>query len=149
MKIALGCDHGGYELKEAIKKFITERGGEVIDCGTHSTDSVDYPEYGLKATETVAQGDAELGVLICGTGLGMSYVANKVKGIRCACVSDVFSAEMARAHNNANILAIGARVVGLGLGLKIVETFLGTEFEGGRHTRRVDMITAVEDKYFK
>jgi len=149
MKIALGCDHGGYELKEAIKKYITDKGAEVLDCGTHTTDSVDYPEYGLKVAEAVAEGQADQGILICGTGLGMSYVANKVKGIRCACVSDVFSAEMSKLHNDANVLALGARVVGLGLGLKIVETWLGTEFEGGRHQRRVDMITAVEDKYFK
>lgn len=149
MKIALGCDHGGYELKEAIKKYITDKGVEVLDCGTHSTDSVDYPDYGVKVAEAVSQGEADQGILICGTGLGMSYVANKVKGIRCACVSDVFSAEMSKLHNNANVLALGARVVGLGLGLKIVETWLGAEFEGGRHNRRVDMITAVEDKYFK
>lgn len=149
MKIALGCDHGGFELKEAIKKFITDKGAEVIDCGTYTTDSVDYPEYGLKVAEAVAAGEAEQGILICGTGLGMSYVANKVKGIRCACVSDVFSAEMSKLHNDANVLALGARVVGLGLGLKIVETWLGTEFEGGRHQRRVDLITDVENKYFK
>ena len=149
MRIAIGCDHGGFELKEAIKKFITDKGAEVVDFGTYSTDSVDYPEYGLKVSEAVSQGEVEQGILICGTGLGMSYVANKVKGIRCACVSDVFSAEMSKLHNNANVLALGARVVGLGLGLKIVETWLGTEFEGGRHNRRVDMITAVEDKYFK
>lgn len=149
MKIAIGCDHGGYELKEAMKQYIENKGAEVVDFGTYSTDSVDYPVYGQKVSEAVSQGEADLGILICGTGLGMSYVANKVKGIRCACVSDVFSAEMARLHNNANVLAIGARVVGLGLATKIVETFLGTEFEGGRHNRRVDMITAVEDKYSK
>lgn len=149
MKIAIGCDHGGYELKEALKQYIEGRGAEVVDFGTYSTDSVDYPVYGQKVSEAVSNKEADLGILICGTGLGMSYVANKVKGIRCACVSDVFSAEMSRLHNDANVLAIGARVVGLGLATKIVETFLGTEFEGGRHTRRVDMITAVEEKYFK
>lgn len=149
MKIAIGCDHGGYELKEAMKQYIEGRGAEVVDFGTYSSDSVDYPVYGQKVAEAVSQGEAELGILICGTGLGMSYVANKVKGIRCACVSDVFSAEMARLHNNANVLAFGARVVGLGLATKIVETFLGTEFEGGRHNRRVDLITAVEEKYNK
>jgi ribose 5-phosphate isomerase B len=149
MKIAIGCDHGGFELKEEIKKYIEGKGAEVVDFGTYSTDSVDYPVYGQKVSEAVAGSEADLGILICGTGLGMSYVANKVKGIRCACVSDVFSAEMARAHNNANVLAIGARVLGLGLAVKVVEAFLGTEFEGGRHNRRVDMITAVEDKYFK
>jgi len=149
MKIAIGCDHGGYELKEALKTFIQDKGAEVVDMGTNSTASVDYPVYGQAVAEHVASSDADLGILVCGTGLGMSYVANKVKGIRCACVSDVFSAEMSRLHNNANVLAIGARVVGLGLATKIVETFLGTEFEGGRHNKHVDMITAVEDKYFK
>lgn len=149
MKIAIGCDHGGYELKEALKAYIEGRGAEVIDFGTYSSESVDYPVYGQKVAEAVSQKEADLGILICGTGLGMSYVANKVKGIRCACVSDVFSAEMARLHNDANVLAMGARVVGLGLATKIAETFLGTEFEGGRHQRRVDMITAVEEKYFK
>jgi ribose 5-phosphate isomerase B len=149
MKIAIGCDHGGYELKEALKAYIEGRGAEVLDFGTYSSESVDYPVYGQKVAEAVSQKEADLGILICGTGLGMSYVANKVKGIRCACVSDVFSAEMARLHNDANVLAMGARVVGLGLATKIAETFLGTEFEGGRHQRRVDMITAVEEKYFK
>lgn len=149
MKIAIGCDHGGYELKEALKAYIEGRGAEVLDFGTYSSESVDYPVYGQKVAESVSQKEADLGILICGTGLGMSYVANKVKGIRCACVSDVFSAEMARLHNDANVLAMGARVVGLGLATKIAETFLGTEFEGGRHQRRVDMITAVEEKYFK
>lgn len=149
MKIAIGCDHGGFELKEEIKKYIESKGAEVVDFGTHSTESVNYPEYGLKVSEAVSNKEADLGVLICGTGLGMSYVANKVKGIRCACVSDVFSAEMSRLHNDANVLAIGARVVGLGLAIKIVDTWLGTEFEGGRHQTRVDMITSVENKYFK
>lgn len=149
MKIAIGCDHGGYELKEEIKKYIESKGAEVVDFGTHSTESVDYPEYGLKVAEAVSQNETNYGILICGTGLGMSYVANKVKGIRCAVVSDVFSAEMSKLHNNANVLAMGARVVGLGLAIKIVDTWLGAEFEGGRHNRRVDMITAVEEKYFK
>jgi len=149
MKVAIGADHGGYELKEAIKAYIKDKGVEVIDMGTNNDASVDYPIYGQAVAEKVASEEADLGILICGTGLGMSYVANKVKGIRCACVSDVFSAEMSRLHNNANVLSMGARVVGLGLAMKIVETFLGTEFEGGRHNKRVDMVTAVEDKYFK
>lgn len=149
MKVAIGADHGGYELKEAIKAYIKDKGVEVIDMGTDNDVSVDYPIYGQAVAEKVASEEADLGILICGTGLGMSYVANKVKGIRCACVSDVFSAEMSRLHNNANVLSMGARVVGLGLAMKIVETFLGTEFEGGRHNKRVDMVTAVEDKYFK
>lgn len=149
MRIAIGCDHGGYELKEALKTYIQDKGAEVIDMGTNDTSSVNYPVYGQAVAEKVAEKGADLGILICGTGLGMSYVANKVKGIRCACVSDVFSAEMARLHNDANVLSMGARVVGLGLAMKIVETFLGTEFEGGRHSTRVDMITDVENKYFK
>lgn len=149
MKVAIGADHGGYELKETIKAYIKDKGVEVIDMGTNSDASVDYPIYGQAVAEKIASEEADLGILICGTGLGMSYVANKVKGIRCACVSDVFSAEMSRLHNNANVLSMGARVVGLGLAMKIVEAFLGTEFEGGRHNKRVDMVTAVEDKYFK
>jgi ribose 5-phosphate isomerase B len=149
MKIAIGSDHGGYELKETLKDYIQSKGAEVIDVGTYGPESVDYPIYGQAASEKVSNGEADFAILICGTGLGMSYVANKVKGIRCACVSDVFSAEMARLHNNANVLAIGARVVGLGLATKLVETFLGTNFEGGRHQNRIDLITAVENKYFK
>lgn len=149
MKIAIGCDHGGFELKEEIKKYIEGKGVTVVDFGCHSNESVNYPEYGLKVSESVTSNETDLGILICGTGLGMSYVANKVKGIRCACVSDVFSAEMSRLHNNANVLAIGARVVGLGLAIKIVDTYLGAEFEGGRHQNRIDMISDVENKYFK
>ncbi len=149
MKIGIGADHGGYELKEEIKKFLEGKGVEVVDYGTHSNDSVDYPVYSKKVSEAVANGDVEQGVLICGTGLGMSYVANKVKGVRCACVSDTFSAEMAKVHNDANIIAFGARVVGLGLATKIVEAFLGATFEGGRHQRRVDLINKVEEEYFK
>jgi len=149
MKIAIGCDHGGFELKEDVKKYLEDRSIEVVDFGTHSTDSVDYPEYGEKVSVAVKDKECDLGILICGTGLGMSYVANKVPGIRCACVSDTFSAEMARAHNNANVLAFGARVAGLGLALKLVEAFVDTPFEGGRHQRRVDLITAVEERYTK
>lgn len=149
MIIAIGSDHGGYELKDALKDYIESKGGQVIDVGTYGPESVDYPIYGQAVAEKVSNKEADLGILICGTGLGMSYVANKVKGIRCACVSDVFSAEMARLHNDANVLALGARVVGLGLAMKIVEAFLGTNFEGGRHQKRIDLITAVENKYFK
>lgn len=149
MIIAIGSDHGGYELKDALKDYIESKGGQVIDAGTYGPESVDYPIYGQAVAEKVSNKEADLGILICGTGLGMSYVANKVKGIRCACVSDVFSAEMARLHNDANVLALGARVVGLGLAMKIVEAFLGTNFEGGRHQKRIDLITAVENKYFK
>jgi ribose 5-phosphate isomerase B len=121
----------------------------VIDLGTNSTESVDYPEYGQAVGEYIAEGKADCGIVICGTGLGISMAANKVKGIRAAVVSDVFSAEMAKAHNNANILAFGGRVVGVGLALKLVDTWLDTNFEGGRHQRRVDKIMAVEEKYSK
>lgn len=140
MKIVLASDHGGFELKEEIKKHLTEQGYEIEDIGTHSKDSVDYPEYGRKAAEIVAAGGADRGILCCGTGIGISLAANKVKGIRCAVVSDAFSAKMCRAHNNANMLSLGGRVVGVGLALELVDLFMATEFEGGRHQRRVDMI---------
>ena len=140
MKLVLASDHGGFEIKEEIKKHLTEQGYEIEDIGTHSKDSVDYPEYGRKAGEIVAAGGADRGILCCGTGIGISLAANKVKGIRCAVVSDAFSAKMCRAHNNANMLSLGGRVVGVGLALELVDIFMTTEFEGGRHQRRVDMI---------
>lgn len=140
MKLVLASDHGGYELKEEIKKHLQEKGYEIHDIGTHSTESVDYPEYGRDAAKIVAAGEADLGILCCGTGIGISLAANKVKGIRCAVVSDTFSAKMSRAHNNANMLSLGGRVVGVGLALEIVDLWLSTEFEGGRHERRVAKI---------
>lgn len=140
MKLVLASDHGGYELKEEIKKHLQENGYDFEDIGTHSTESVDYPEYGRAAAEMIAQGKADKGILCCGTGIGISLAANKVKGIRCANVSDTFSAKMSRAHNNANMLSLGGRVVGVGLALEIVDAWLNTEFEGGRHQRRVDKI---------
>lgn len=146
MKIAIGSDHGGLNLKSVLKSHMESKGIEVKDFGTHSTDSVDYPDYGEAVGEAVAKGDYDLGVLVCGTGLGISMAANKVNGVIAACVSDCFSAEMARAHNNANILALGERVVGPGLAVKLLDTFLETEFEGGRHQRRVDKIIAIQDK---
>jgi ribose 5-phosphate isomerase B len=149
LKIAIGSDHGGYELKKEVITHLEKRSIEVIDLGTNSTESVDYPEYGQAVGEYIAEGKADCGIVICGTGLGISMAANKVKGIRAAVVSDVFSAEMAKAHNNANILAFGGRVVGVGLALKLVDTWLDTNFEGGRHQRRVDKIMAVEEKYSK
>lgn len=149
MKIGLGCDHGGYELKETIKEHLASKNIEFVDYGTHSTDSVDYPVYGEKVADAVVSKAVDLGIIVCGTGLGISMAANKVKGIRAAVVSDCFSAEMSKAHNNANILALGERVVGKGLALKIVDTWLSTEFEGGRHANRVDKIVAIEDKHYK
>lgn len=144
--IALGADHGGYELKEAIKKHLEENNIEYKDFGTNSTDSVDYAPIGAKTARAVANGECEKGILCCGTGIGISMAANKVKGIRAACCSDYFSAKYTRLHNDANILALGGRVVGVGLALELVDVFLNTEFEGGRHQRRIDQITAIENE---
>ena len=138
--IALGCDHGGYALMQSVKKHLDELGLEYKDFGTYSTDSCDYPVYAKAAAGAVASGECERGILICGTGIGISIAANKVKGIRAALCSDCFSTEMTRRHNNANMLAMGARVLGEGLALQIVDIFLNTPFDGGRHARRVDMI---------
>ena len=139
--IAIGCDHGGFELKEEIKKHLEERGLEYKDYGCNSTDSVDYPEYGKKVAHAVADGECERGILICGTGIGISITANKVKGIRAALCTDCFMAEATRLHNDANILALGGRVVGMGLALKIVDTFLDTEFSNEeRHVRRIGQL---------
>lgn len=139
--IALGCDHGGYELMQEVKKHLEARGLEYQDFGTYSTESVDYPIYARKVTRAITSGACDRGILICGTGIGISITANKVKGIRAALCGDCFSAEMTRLHNDANILAMGARVVGPGLALKIVDTFLDTPFSGDeRHVRRIKQI---------
>ena len=139
--IGIGSDHGGFALKEAIKKHLEERGLEYKDYGTYSSASCDYPVYGRAVAKAVAAGECELGILICGTGIGISITANKVPGVRAALCSDCFSAEATRQHNNANILALGARVVGEGLALKIVDTFLDTPFSNDeRHVRRISMI---------
>lgn len=139
--IAIGSDHGGYELKEAVKKHLEARGLEYKDFGTYSKASCDYPVYGRAVAKAVASGECDRGILICGTGIGMSITANKVKGIRAALCSDCFSAQATREHNDANILAMGARVLGEGLALKIVDTFLDTPFSGDeRHLRRISMI---------
>jgi len=147
MKIALGCDHGGLEHKNAIKEHLESRGFEVCDCGIYEQVSVDYPEIALKVAENVAGGQSELGILVCGTGIGMSLAANKVKGIRAASCSEHFSAKYTRLHNNSNILCLGGRVIGVGTALELVDLFVDTQFEGGRHQRRVDMITDIENKY--
>ena len=139
--IAIGCDHGGYALKQEVMKHLAERGLEYKDFGTYSEDSCDYPVYGKAVAHAVADGDCDRGILICGTGIGISITANKVPGIRAALCGDCFSAEATRMHNDANILAMGARVVGAGLALKIVDTFLDTPFSGDeRHVRRINMI---------
>lgn len=144
MKVALGADHGGYELKETIRRHLEAQGLEVLDFGTHSPDSVDYPRFGFAVGNAILKGEADLGIAVCGTGLGISIAANKMPGIRAAVCSDTFSARMSREHNNANILALGARVVGVGLALDIVDIFLKSEFSGGRHALRLDLIGDIE-----
>ena len=144
MKMSMGCDHGGYALKEHIKGYPEGLGHTVTDCGCDSTASVDYPVFGRAAAEQVASGTCEAGIVICTTGIGISITANKVKGIRCALCSEPLSAEMTRRHNNANMLAMGAGMVGKNMAERIVDTFLSTEFEGGRHQRRVDLISELE-----
>lgn len=144
MKIAIGCDHGGYDLKEQIVQFLQEKGHEVKDCGTYSKDSCDYPIFGEAAARAVAGGECERGIVICTTGIGISIAANKVKGIRCAHVCDPLTAEMTRRHNDANMIALGAGITGKNLAERCVEVFLNTEFEGGRHARRVDLLNAIE-----
>lgn len=144
MKIAVASDHGGLGLKETIKKHLEDQGIEVTDCGTYTSESCDYPDYAEKACRKVQDGEARFAILVCGTGLGMSIAANKMKGIRCAVCGEEFSAHYARAHNDANALALGARVTGPGLALNILDTFLKSEFEGGRHERRVKKIMELE-----
>lgn len=148
MKIAIAADHGGYDLKETLKEYIENLGHTVVDYGTDSRNSVDYPDFAKKLSESVAGGNEDLGVLICGTGIGMSITANKVRGIRAACVSESFGARMARQHNNANVLCLGARVVGDEVAKMIVSEFLSNEFLGDRHKRRVDKIMEVEKESY-
>ena len=140
MKIATASDHGGFALKEEVKKHLMERGIEVLDLGTYSEESVDYPVYGKACGEAVASGKADLGIVVCGTGIGISIAANKVKGIRCGLCTSVEMARLTKQHNNANILALGGRTTETGLAMEIVDTWLDTEFEGGRHQRRVDLL---------
>ena len=142
--IAIGSDHGGYSLKQVIMKHLDERGLEYHDFGTYNEESCDYPDYGEAVARAVASGEYERGIIICGTGIGISISANKVHGIRAALCGDCFSAQMTREHNDANILALGARVVGAGLAVKIVDTFLHTEFSGDeRHARRIAKIEEI------
>lgn len=144
MKISLACDHGGLELKNLIAEHLKERGFEVEDFGTFTKDSCDYPDYARPAAEAVASGACDRGIVVCTTGIGVSITANKVHGIRCALLSDVLSARMTRMHNDTNMMALGQAVTGPLLALEIVDTWLDTAFEGGRHQRRVDKIMAVE-----
>lgn len=143
--IVLASDHAGFPLKEEIKSFLDGKGVEYIDCGTDSTASVDYAKFAQTACLKVTGGEADKAILCCGTGIGISMAANKVKGIRAACCSDYFSTKFTRMHNDANVLCMGARVIGGGLACELVDVFLNTEFEGGRHQRRVDQITAIEN----
>lgn len=145
MKIALGSDHGGYELKEYVKTVLEKLGHTYEDFGCSSLDSCDYPDFGAAAAKAVASGECERGIVICTTGIGISIAANKVKGIRCAHCADCLQAEMTRRHNNANMMAIGAGFTGKNMAERMVEVFLTTEFEGGRHARRVDKMMALED----
>lgn len=144
--IAIGSDHGGFNLKQAVMKHLEARGLDYKDFGTYTTESCDYPDYGEAVGRAVASGEFERGIVICGTGLGISIAANKVRGIRAAPCGDCFSAEMSRRHNNANVLGLGERVTGVGLALKITDIFLDTAFDGGRHERRVEKITAIENR---
>ena len=145
MKFVVANDHGGIDLQPAVCEKLEQLGHEVVHLGTYDTNSCDYSDYVVDACEKIIKNEADLAILICGTGLGMSMSANKVKGIRAACVSEPFSAKMSRAHNNANVLCLGARVIGTELCKMIVEEFASTEFEGGRHQRRVDKIKKIEE----
>lgn len=150
MKVAIACDHAALNLKNNLIKHLIAEGYDVTDFGIHVEGAVDYPDYAIKVAEAVAGGEADRGILICGTGIGMSICANKVKGIRCALCSDTFSARATREHNDANVLAFGERVIGAGLAQDIVDTFLSTEFSGAeRHVGRIAKVTAIENKYFK
>ncbi len=146
MQIAIGSDHAGFKMKEDIKEWLLDEGYQVKDFGTDSEDSVDYPDFAEKTSNNVADGDSELGILICGTGIGMAISANKVKGIRAARCQDNYSAKMARAHNNANILTFGSRVIGIELAKDVVRAYLNTDYAGGRHQRRVDKIDNIAEE---
>jgi ribose 5-phosphate isomerase B len=149
MQIGLACDHGGFELKEELKAFLKSRGVEPVDMGAFSEDSVDYPDFGVLVAEKVSRGEFQKGILICGTGIGMSIVANKFPRIRAALANDLYSSRCSREHNDANILIIGGRIVGKELAREIVKVWLETPFAGGRHKRRLEKIEALEEEKFK
>lgn len=148
-KVAIGCDHGGIVLKDAVVSVLTDLGAEIVDFGTMNDTSVDYPEYGLKVAEAVAEGKCDLGVVMCGTGIGISISCNKVPGIRCALVTNEFMATATKNHNNANIISLGGRVLSPDEAKAIVKAWYTAEYEGGRHQRRLDMIADIERKYNK
>lgn len=145
MKIAIGCDHAAYTFKEEIKAYLTEKGHTLIDKGCYSAERADYPDHGIAVGEAVASGEAERGIVICGSGIGISIAANKVKGVRCALCSEPLSARLSRNHNDANVLAMGARLIGLEMGKAIVDEWLVAEFEGGRHVGRIEKISRYEE----
>ncbi len=147
--IAIGCDHAGFNVKQKIMEHLTEKGYEYKDYGTYDLCSCDYPDYALKVANAVAKHECEKGIIVCGTGIGVSIVANKVKGIRCAHCTDTFSAKACREHNDANIITFGDRISGIGVILDCVDLFLTTDFAGGRHSKRVDKIKQIEDENFK
>lgn len=144
MKIAIGSDHAGFELKEDVRKLLEAGSYEVLDIGTHCEDSVDYPDFGIGVAKLVASGQADRGILVCGTGIGMSIVANKVRGVRASLIFDLYTAIQSRKHLDANVLVLAGRITGKGLAEEIVKTWLSTEFEGGRHQKRIDKIDAFE-----
>ena len=148
-KVAIGCDHGGIVLKDAVVSVLTDLGAEIVDFGTMTDESVDYPEYGLKVAEAVAEGKVDCGVVMCGTGIGISISANKVPGVRCALVTNEFMATATKNHNNSNVLALGGRVTTPEDAKTLVKAWYTAEYEGGRHQRRLDMITDIEKKYNK
>lgn len=143
MKIALASDHAGFELKEIIKEYLQKNGYEIKDFGTRTAESVDYPDFAVPAARAVASGEYDRGILVCGSGQGMAISANKVKGIRAALCGEIYSAKMSRLHNDSNVLALGGRIIGRDLAIEIVKTWLDTEFEGGRHQRRVDKMNSI------
>ena len=149
MKIGLACDHGGFELKEEIKTFLRSIEVEPVDMGTFTEDSVDYPDFGVLVAEKVSRGELERGILICGTGIGMSIIANKFPGVRAALVNDLYSSRCSREHNDSNILVMGGRILGRDLAKEIVRVWLETPFAGGRHKRRLEKIETLEKKNFK
>lgn len=144
MRVAVGCDHAGYSLKGLVVDFLKEKGHEVVDEGTFSDESCDYPDFALRVATKVARGEVDRGILICATGTGMAMVANKVPGVRAAVANDIYTARYSRLHNDANVLAMGARIIGPGLALAVLETWMGTEFEGGRHERRLEKMSCIE-----
>lgn len=145
MKIAVGCDHGGFDHKNAIAEHLKQSGFEVVDYGIYENKSVDYPDIASKLCNGILEGEADLGILVCGTGIGMSIAANKFKGIRAAACSEHFSAKYTRLHNNSNVLCLGGRVIGIGTALELADLFVNTEFEGGRHQNRIDKIEKIEN----